>query len=252
MSVIYLFTLNRDLYSREKLDEYLSRALNVPLTYGRLTPIDEQNYVLTLDFTLKMLNIHERYECGVPAIIEGETGVGKTALIEMLSKLWNHSWVAQWEIGKHRILDVIKRKLGGMQSLPFFLISYHILGIFFCIDNSMDTVEVESRVKCMDTIHAISAGKVSETGLDAIAQLPHGPGDEQFCTVLNEFLLKLEGDPIFSMLELKLNPGEMLASLFEAIKVGEISEHLRSKVNTEYDDLQAMCNIYTDTIYTRD
>ena len=60
-----------------------------------------------------MLNIHERYECGVPAIIEGETGVGKTALIEMLSKLWNHSWVAQWEIGKDRILDVIKRKLGG-------------------------------------------------------------------------------------------------------------------------------------------
>ena len=111
--MIYLFTLNRDLYSRDKLDEYLSRALNVPLTNGRLTPIDEQNYVLTLDFTLKMLNIHERYECGVPAIIEGETGVGKTALIEMLSKLWNHSWVAQWEKNKDRLLDVIKRKLAG-------------------------------------------------------------------------------------------------------------------------------------------
>ena len=96
------------------MDEYLSRALNAPLTDGRLTPIDEQNYVLTLDFTLKMLNIHERYECGVPIIIEGETGVGKTALIEMLSKLWNNSWIAQWEITKDRILDIIKRKLGGM------------------------------------------------------------------------------------------------------------------------------------------
>ena len=106
---MYTFAFNRDLYSRHKLDEYLSRALNVPLTNGRLTPIDEQNYVLTLDFTLKMLNIHERYECGVPAIIEGETGVGKTALIEMLSKLWNHSWVAQWEKNKDRLLDVIKR-----------------------------------------------------------------------------------------------------------------------------------------------
>ena len=105
---------NRDLYSRQKLDEYLSRALNVPLAKRRLTPIDEQNYVLTLDFTLKMLNIHERYECGIPVIIEGETGVGKTALIGMLSKLWSHSWVTQWEISKDRILDIIKRKLGGI------------------------------------------------------------------------------------------------------------------------------------------
>jgi len=96
----------------------------------------------------------------------------------------------------------------------------------------MDTVEVETRVKCMDIIHAISAGNVSETGLDEIAQLPHGPRDGQFCTVLNRFLLKLEGDPIFSMLELKLNPGETLANLFKAIKFEEVSKHLRSKVKS--------------------
>ena len=118
-NVKHTLLLNKysELYCREKLDEYLSRALNVPLIDGRLTPIDEQNYVLTLDFTLKMLNIHERYECGVPVIIEGETGVGKTALIEMLSKLWNHSWIAQWELNKDRILDIIKKKLGGMYQL---------------------------------------------------------------------------------------------------------------------------------------
>ena len=39
---------------------YLSRALNVDLEDGRLTPIDDSAYVLTLDFTIKMLNIHER------------------------------------------------------------------------------------------------------------------------------------------------------------------------------------------------
>ena len=114
MYFVWFCFIYRDLYSRQKLDEYLSRALNVPLTKKRLTPIDEHNYVLTLDFTLKMLNIHERYECGIPVIIEGETGVGKTALIGMLSKLWNHSWVTQWEISKDRILDIIKRKLGGI------------------------------------------------------------------------------------------------------------------------------------------
>ena len=64
-----------------------------------------------------MLNIYERYECGIPVIIEGETGVGKTALIEMLSKLINHSWVTQWEMAKDRILEIIKRKLGGMNCM---------------------------------------------------------------------------------------------------------------------------------------
>jgi len=98
--------------------------------------------------------------------------------------------------------------------------------MFCCIDDSMDTVRVESRELCMDTIHAISTRKVSEEGLDVIAQLPHGPGDEQFFKVLNESLLKLEHDPIFTMLELKLNPGETLANLFKALKVGQ------SKVNS--------------------
>jgi len=69
------------------LDKCLSRALNIPLKDGRLIAIDDENYVLTLDFTIKMLQIHERYECGEPVIIQGETGVGKTALIQMLSKL---------------------------------------------------------------------------------------------------------------------------------------------------------------------
>ncbi len=81
---------------------------------GRLAVIDEKDYVLTVDFTLKMLNIHERCECGVPAIIEGETGVGKTALVEMLSQLWNLSWRSLWERDRDRILDKIKKKLQGM------------------------------------------------------------------------------------------------------------------------------------------
>ena len=49
-----------ELYSRELLDEYLSRALSVELEHGRLTPIDSSAYVLTLDYAIKMLNIHER------------------------------------------------------------------------------------------------------------------------------------------------------------------------------------------------
>ena len=88
----------------------------------------------------------------------------------------------------------------------------------------MDAVEVETRELCMNTVHGLSAGKVSEVGLDAIGQLPTGPCDEKFCRALNKSLLKLEGDPIFSVLELQLNPDESLFDLFKAIVVGETSE----------------------------
>ena len=56
-----------------------------------------------------MLNIHERKECGMPVILEGETGVGKTALIEMLSELWNQSLVTEWSKQRDRIISSIKK-----------------------------------------------------------------------------------------------------------------------------------------------
>ncbi len=113
LSDFYNISPNRELYSSKVLHKYLSRSLNIPLKNDHLIPIQESQYVLTLDYTLKMLNIHERYECGIPVIIEGETGVGKTALVEMLSKLWNHSWVAQWERYKDRLVESVKRRLKG-------------------------------------------------------------------------------------------------------------------------------------------
>ena len=53
-----------------------------------------------------------RYQCGVPVVIEGETGVGKTALVEMLSKLWNQSLLLKWKRQRGRLLDFIREKLG--------------------------------------------------------------------------------------------------------------------------------------------
>ena len=61
-----------------------------------------------------MLNIHERRECGVPVIIQGETGVGKTALINMLSKLWNHALLKEWRAVKTRIIDILYHKSSGV------------------------------------------------------------------------------------------------------------------------------------------
>jgi len=63
-----------------------------------------------------MLSINERRKCGVPVIIEGETGVGKTALINMLSKLWNHALNIEWKTAKERILDLLYDQFKGAYS----------------------------------------------------------------------------------------------------------------------------------------
>ena len=96
------------------MDSLLSRALNIKLEKNKLSAIDDSAYVLTLDYTIKMLNIHERHECGVPVIIEGETGVGKTKLIEMLSQLWNISLLSEWKIQHDRIVTFFKEQLGAI------------------------------------------------------------------------------------------------------------------------------------------
>ena len=40
--------------------------------------------------------------------------MGKTALVEMLSKLWNHALLVQWKRQWNRLLDFMRRKLGDI------------------------------------------------------------------------------------------------------------------------------------------
>jgi hypothetical protein len=90
---------------RRVLDAYLANGLGIELNdkkmersssgglfdfeIGTLPLIDENKFVLTLDFLMKMLCMNERIECRVPCIMEGETGVSKTALTRMLFALKN-------------------------------------------------------------------------------------------------------------------------------------------------------------------
>ncbi len=107
-----LFLSRDDLISQDYREKCLSRALNIPkdLCHDIIT---ESQYVLTLDYTMKMLNIHERRQCGVPVILEGETGVGKTSLVEMLSKLWNYSVIGRTKRFKTRLLSFLKKQIEG-------------------------------------------------------------------------------------------------------------------------------------------
>ncbi|WAR09055.1 R213A-like protein [Mya arenaria] len=63
-------------------------GVHVPLINGKPTPIDpDETYELTTDNVKKMLAIYMRFRCNIPVIVMGETGCGKTRLIDFLCKL---------------------------------------------------------------------------------------------------------------------------------------------------------------------
>ena len=66
---------------------------------------------MTLDYAVKMLSVHERSKCGVPVIINGETGVGKTFLLEMLSLLWNQPILSAINQQKSTFQELLMQKL---------------------------------------------------------------------------------------------------------------------------------------------
>jgi uncharacterized protein YegL len=107
---------NAELGSRAILDRYLSQALEIPLQRRAdgsegLLCIDDCGFILTVDFTMKLLNIHERVACSVPCLIEGETGVSKTALTKMYSILRNSSLVEKARMSTSNDLEDIVRQL---------------------------------------------------------------------------------------------------------------------------------------------
>ncbi|XP_029944702.1 E3 ubiquitin-protein ligase rnf213-alpha-like [Salarias fasciatus] len=76
------FNINFDSLPR---GEKIERICNV---LGIQWPLDpDETYELTTDNILKILAIHMRFRCGIPVIIMGETGCGKTRLIKFLCEL---------------------------------------------------------------------------------------------------------------------------------------------------------------------
>lgn len=76
------FNVNFDSLPRWEKIERICRVLGIQW------PLDpDETYELTTDNILKMLAIHMRFRCGIPVIIMGETGCGKTRLIKFLCDL---------------------------------------------------------------------------------------------------------------------------------------------------------------------
>ena len=64
--------------------------LQAVIGFSQITDPDE-HYVLTLDNVMKILAIHMRFRCNIPVIIMGETGCGKTKLVQYMSLLQKES-----------------------------------------------------------------------------------------------------------------------------------------------------------------
>ena len=100
-----------DLGTRQRLEDLLAHAISIENSETISKLIKEEEYVLTVDFLLKMLNIHERRMCKYPVVLVGETGVGKTKLLEFLSKLWNKTVHAAYYKVLDSIVDILKKKI---------------------------------------------------------------------------------------------------------------------------------------------
>ncbi|XP_034268690.1 E3 ubiquitin-protein ligase RNF213 [Pantherophis guttatus] len=76
------FNINFDALTRAQKIEKLCMVLGIQW------PIDpDETYELTTDNILKMLAIEMRFRCGIPVVLMGETGCGKTRLIKYLCEL---------------------------------------------------------------------------------------------------------------------------------------------------------------------
>ncbi|XP_066547032.1 E3 ubiquitin-protein ligase rnf213-alpha [Amia ocellicauda] len=84
------FNIRFESLSRKEQLDILCRVLGVNAAKD-----PDASYQLTLDNVLKMFAIHLRFQCGIPVIIMGETGCGKTRLVQFMCELQSSGKEAQ-------------------------------------------------------------------------------------------------------------------------------------------------------------
>jgi von Willebrand factor type A domain len=193
----------QELDNRTSLDMFLSTALGVPRHTGKdgllkIKCIDDYGFVLTIDFTMKLLSIHERVACQVPCVIEGETGVSKTALTKMYAILRNHSmtYMAQQKTAEslEEIENVVKDE--GF-TLPDGLTTFNRL------DRAMD-LDVRLAKRILDLTREMASGRssvfVDLPPLEGVDELAHGRQRLEFFSnaVLEKTFFEINVDASFT------------------------------------------------------
>uniref|UniRef100_A0A8K9WMH2 RING-type E3 ubiquitin transferase n=1 Tax=Oncorhynchus mykiss TaxID=8022 RepID=A0A8K9WMH2_ONCMY len=151
--------------------EKIERLCNV---LGIQWPLDpDETYELTTDNILKMLAIHMRFRCGIPVIIMGETGCGKTRLIKFLCEL-RRSGVATENMKLVKVhggtsSDMIYTKIREAEAIAFTNKQDYSFDsvLFFDEANTTEAISSIKEVLCDNTVEGECL--VPHCGLQIIA-----------------------------------------------------------------------------------
>ncbi|XP_037664815.1 E3 ubiquitin-protein ligase RNF213 isoform X2 [Choloepus didactylus] len=133
----------------------------------------DETYELTTDNMLKLLAIEMRFRCGIPVIIMGETGCGKTRLIRFLSDLQRGGVDAETmklvKVHGGTTADMIYSKVREAEWVAISNKSEHQFDttLFFDEANTTDAVSCIKEVLCDGTVDGEPLAEIS--GLHIIA-----------------------------------------------------------------------------------
>ncbi|XP_039715791.1 E3 ubiquitin-protein ligase RNF213 [Pteropus medius] len=162
------FNVNFDALPRHEKLEHLCQALGIQW------PTDpDETYELTTDNMLKILAIEMRFRCGIPVVIMGETGCGKTRLIKFLSDLRRGDTDAETmrlvKVHGGTTADAIYSKVTEAEELA--LLNKSSCGLdtilFFDEANTTEAVSCIKEVLCDRTVDGRPL--VQDSGLHVIA-----------------------------------------------------------------------------------
>ena len=104
--------LSLNISYRASKEDWITK-LQAVIGFSQFNDPDE-HYVLTLDNVMKILAIHMRFRCNIPVIIMGETGCGKTKLVQYMSLLQMNTKCKSDEANRqNEITNMIILKMHG-------------------------------------------------------------------------------------------------------------------------------------------
>ncbi|XP_054544611.1 E3 ubiquitin-protein ligase RNF213 isoform X2 [Talpa occidentalis] len=162
------FNINFDELPRHEKLERLCLALGVQWPFD-----PDDTYELTTDNMLKILAIEMRFRCGIPVVIMGETGCGKTRLVRFLSELRRGSADAQTlllvKVHGGTTADMIYAKVREAQELALFNRDQHQLDTILFLDeaNTTEAISCIKEVLCDRTVDGQPL--VEDSGLHIVA-----------------------------------------------------------------------------------
>ncbi|XP_037626449.1 E3 ubiquitin-protein ligase rnf213-alpha-like isoform X1 [Sebastes umbrosus] len=161
---------NRDFDQLPRADkiEHLCSVLGIKW------PTDpDETYELTTDNILKMMAIHMRFRCGIPVIIMGETGCGKTRLIKFMCELRRCGAAAEnmklVKVHGGTTSEMIHEKVKEAENLSRTNTENHEFDtvLFFDEANTTEAINSIKEIICDNSVQGQQLG--SQTGLQIVA-----------------------------------------------------------------------------------